>query len=233
MHQFRPLLDDGWMKWLPPSPHKEAILDFLSRARATLIRREDDEAPLVQFEDGGLMELDKIRHDPEVPFYHVADPGRRARGEYRATQYSDVCGSIDELKRVLAEEPERTAKNREYLLSLLEDALYMERRMSARQGQYVEFARELAALAEKTLVVEEQSMEPAVAAAEDLRAALKSDPKCAEPELDRLNELAETIRDVANLQEGRLREHKDLAIEAFRAYEGIKGRRNWGEEGQG
>ena len=230
IHQLRPLPDDDWMRWLPPEPHRGAILEFLSRARATLIPRGEDEAPLVQFEDGGAMELDQIRYDPQIAFYHAADPQRRTRGEYRATQYSDVCGTMDELNRVFAEEPDRIADDPEYLLALLEDALYMIRRMDARQQRYFEFAGQLAALAEKAQAVEEQSAAPAEAGAGALRDVLKADPGGARAQLDRLNELAEQIRDVANRQEARLRDHKAAAIRVFEAYQAIKGRRDWGEE---
>ena len=176
------------------------------------------------------MELDKIRHDPKAYFYHETDPARRTRGEYRATQYSDVCGSVDELKRVLAEEPQRVGQDRQYLLSLLDDALYMTRRMQTRQQQYFEFGRQMAALARDILDVVQQSTEPAEAGAGALRDLFGADENCATTHLDRLNELAEQVRDVANNQEGRLREQKELSIRMLRAYEAIKGRRNWSEE---
>ena len=60
-----------WEKWMPPSPHREAIIDFLKRGRASLIPRGENEAPLMAFEDGGMMELDKVRFSPKRSFYHA------------------------------------------------------------------------------------------------------------------------------------------------------------------
>lgn len=56
-------------RWLPPPPHREAILDFLKQGRASLLPRGEGEAPLVEFEDGGVMELDKVRYSPQRRFY--------------------------------------------------------------------------------------------------------------------------------------------------------------------
>lgn len=60
-----------WEKWLPPSPHREAVIDFLKHGRASLIPRDENEAPLMAFEDGGMMELDKVRFSPERRFYRA------------------------------------------------------------------------------------------------------------------------------------------------------------------
>ncbi len=218
------------MKWLPPSPHREAILDFLTRARCSLIQRGPDESPLVQFEDGGLMELDKIRYDEDRAFYHADEPAKRTRGEYRATQYSDVCGSVDEMKRIFAQEPERIAGDRAYLDALLEDALYMMRRMNLRHEAYLQFAREVADLARRALAVEQESMEPAIQGVDELRRMWDEDPDCARTQLDRLNELAEQVRGVASRQEGKLKQLKDIAIAIYQAYQAVKGQRNWSEE---
>jgi len=205
------------MKWLPPSPHREAILD-------------ENESPLIQFEDGGLMELDKIRYDPDQAFHHAEQPDVRMRGEYRATQYSDVCGAIDELKRVFAEEPHRIAQDRDHLDSLLEDALYAMRRMGLRHQAYFEFGQKVARLARQVLEMAEPSMEPAAQGAEELRRLWDADVECAQTQLERLNKLAEQIRDVGSQKENRLRQQKELAIQIYQAYEAIKGERNWSEE---
>lgn len=230
MHRRQLLPEGDWMNWLPPSPHWEAILDFLERARCTLIERGEDESPLIQFEDGGLMELDKIRYDEDIAFYHADQPDGRVYGEYRATQYSDTCGSVDEMKRIFAEEPQRLAEDRDYLESLLKDALYMMRRMNRRQRACSEFGRQLAELVRQIQQVEEESMAPAHKGAEELRRMWDTNPDCAATELARLNELAEQVRGVGSRQENRLRDHKHLALEVFRAYQTIKGQRNWSEE---
>jgi hypothetical protein len=76
--------------WLPPAPHREKIVDWLKRARATLL--SDEEAaklpvgpqgrePWVQFEDGGVMPLRVVRWNEEVRNFHPmgADPNPRGR----------------------------------------------------------------------------------------------------------------------------------------------------------
>ena len=47
--------------WLPPSPHREAVLDVLSDGRAHLVERGHRVPPLLVFEDGGAMELPSAR----------------------------------------------------------------------------------------------------------------------------------------------------------------------------
>jgi hypothetical protein len=76
--------------WLPPSPHREVIVDWLSRGRAALLTEEEasrfppgpqGREPLVQFEDGGVMPLRVVRWSDEVNnFYPLgATPHPRGR----------------------------------------------------------------------------------------------------------------------------------------------------------
>ena len=176
------------------------------------------------------MELDKIRYDGDIAFYHADQPDGRMHGEYRATQYGEVCGSVDELKRIFAEEPQRIAEDRDYLESLLKDALYKLGRMNTRQQAYFEFRQQLAELVRQIQQVEEESMEPAREGADELRRMWDANPDCAATELERLTELAEQVSDAATRQENRLRDHKRLAMKVFCAYQTIKGQRNWSEE---
>jgi hypothetical protein len=76
--------------WLPPAPHREKIVDWLKRARATLLSDAQVAAlpvgpqgrePWVQFEDGGVMPLRVVRWNEEVRNFHPmdADPNPRGR----------------------------------------------------------------------------------------------------------------------------------------------------------
>jgi hypothetical protein len=76
--------------WLPPSPHREVIVDWLKRGRAALLTEEEasrfppgpqGREPLVQFEDGGVMPLRVVRWSDEVSnFYPLgATPHPRGR----------------------------------------------------------------------------------------------------------------------------------------------------------
>jgi hypothetical protein len=91
----RPATEDeipSWIPqgWLPPAPHREKIVDWLKRSRATLL--SDEEAaklpvgpqgrePWVQFEDGGVMPLRVVRWNEEVRNFHPmgTDPNPRGR----------------------------------------------------------------------------------------------------------------------------------------------------------
>ena len=76
--------------WLPPSPHREQIVDWLTRGRAALLTDEEvaklpvgpqGREPWVQFEDGGVMPLRVVRWDDVVRnFYPLGhDPHPRSR----------------------------------------------------------------------------------------------------------------------------------------------------------
>jgi hypothetical protein len=66
-----------WARWLPPSPHRERIVRYLRAGRANLVLDGviPGDAPLVQFEDGGVMPLPLVRWSPEVEsFYPEGSP---------------------------------------------------------------------------------------------------------------------------------------------------------------
>jgi hypothetical protein len=76
--------------WLPPSPHREQIVDWLVRGRAALLADEEvaklpvgpqGREPWVQFEDGGVMPLRVVRWDDAVRNFHPLgqDPHPRGR----------------------------------------------------------------------------------------------------------------------------------------------------------
>ena len=219
-----------WAKWLPPSPHREAIIDFIARGRASIVQGAPDQPPLLMFEDGGSMELSKVRCCEKEPFYHADRPDKRVRADYRATQYSDVCGTMDELKRIIAEEPERVRREPDYVQSLIDVARHMTGRMYRRQREYNNLAQRLGELHRQMAEVPVQDRAPADEGLDEIERLLRADPGCAEAQKERLDELAEQVRAVANGQEGRLREHKAVALAVYRAYLDIKGARDWTNE---
>lgn len=82
--------------WLPPPPHKELIVDWLKRGRATLLSDEETaglpagpqgKEPWVQFEDGGVMPLRVVRWDAGVRNFHPLGIAPHPRGAlYRKRQ---------------------------------------------------------------------------------------------------------------------------------------------------
>ncbi|MFQ6133098.1 MAG: hypothetical protein ACE5R4_13740 [Armatimonadota bacterium] len=222
--------DSGWEAWLPPHPHSDAVRDFLRRGRASIVAQGPDEAPLLAFEDGGVMELPKVRYDEKRSFYHAEDPEKRPRAEFRATQYSDVCGSMDEIKRVVAEEPERAQDDPGYLPSLLEDTRYMIGRMYRRQEEYGAFLERLSELCQRLAAIPVVEREPAEAAAAELERMLSGSPALAAHQRERVEALAEQVRAVAQAQEDRLRDQKEVALLVGKAYRDCRGGRSWAED---
>ena len=75
--------------WLPPSPHREVIVDWLGRGRAALLTEEEasrfppgpqGREPLVQFEDGGVMPLRVVRWSEEVNNFYPLGAAPHPRG---------------------------------------------------------------------------------------------------------------------------------------------------------
>ena len=145
----------------------------------------------------------------------------------RRTRFSDVCGTIDELKRLLHDEPEGSAAQPQVLEDLIDDALFMEARMEARLRQYQVFREQVIAIAEQLGDLSESRRQEAVAQAAPLKGALgKGRPLTA---AERANAVAraEAIRAVAQHLEDTLGRYKTLALTLERAYRAIQGNRSW------
>ena len=95
-----------WEQWLPPEPHRTAVVEFVARGRASIVQPDADRPPLLMYEDGGSMVLPLVRYGGREPFYSAERPEIDDSGERRNTKYSDVCGSVDEFKRHVADGPE-------------------------------------------------------------------------------------------------------------------------------
>ncbi len=66
-------LERQYQAWLPPGPHKEKILEFLVKSRAYVIEASrPGEQPTIQFEDGGLIPMSKVRWDPDIENFYPA-----------------------------------------------------------------------------------------------------------------------------------------------------------------
>ena len=213
-------------RWLPPSPHREEVLKFLERGRAHIEERGHNVPPLLVFEDGGVMELPLARYD-----------GRNfspATGETsaRQTSYYDVCGTIDELKKQLKENPEQAQSDPARLFELIDDACYMLSRMQRRREKYREFAEAVQSVSERLSQIGGPRTEDAFEKAEGLRDFFRNSPEKVTEKLRDLYDMAEGIRKVANRMEKEvLYAYRDLAIELGELYAQIKGSRKW-EKGE-
>src|SRR6476646_8470613 len=98
----------------------------------------------------------------------------------RETRFSDVCGTVDELKRVLNEEPEAGARDAGRLVGFVEDCAAM----LARMGE-----------------IEDSRRSSALAVAEDMAQRLREGRALTAEEVARLSDQAEQVRGVAGEME--------------------------------
>lgn len=148
--------------------------------------------------------------------------------KYRQTKFSDVCGSMDELKRLLYEEKDKIFKNPKiHLEPLLEDALFMLSRMDSRLKEYKKSTEEICKYTKLMEEVGEANLEKAQKSAEVIQKQAKLIKDSEETEIKKLDEAAESIRSVASDLEGKLRVYKDLALGIYTLVIKIKGNRNW------
>ena len=145
----------------------------------------------------------------------------------RQTRFRDVCGSIDELKRVLYEEPELAAQKPHALESLVDDALYMLGRMEQRLADYERFRSAVCELAAELPLIEGSCRAEALAVAPLLREQLPRGVPLT-PELrEAAVASAEAIRDVAQDIENKMSRYKTLALALEQAYRAVRGSRSW------
>lgn len=143
----------------------------------------------------------------------------------RRTRFSDVCGSIDELKRTLHEEPD--VATAEALHSLIDDTLFMEARMEVRLGEYEQFREHVSTIAARLHAIERSRRKEALALAPKLRALVGQGRALTDTERTDAIGLAEAIRQVAQDLEDNLGRYKTLALALERAYRDVRGSRPW------
>lgn len=218
---------EQWGDWLPPDPHRQWVLDQTVKGRASIVQPKPDEPPLMLYEDGGSMVLPDVRWAGEGRPWSAGDPVIDETGERRNTKYYDVCSSVDEFKEHVATGPEKLAEERENIDRLFEDIRHMIDRMYRRQRDYTRFSdclAEILAELEAVEIVDRASSDEGLAEIERMLDAGEG------AQSERLNELAEQVRDVASRQEARLREHKAAALKLLEAYREVKGPRDWSED---
>lgn len=205
-------------RWFPPSPHKEAVLEFLNKGRAHIEERGHNMPPLLVFEDGGVMELPRVRYKDGQFFPDESSPVSRQ------TNYNDVCGTINEFKNILENQPEKT----ERLFELLDDVCYLLSRMQRRRENYKQAVEAVGSVYERLKEIKGPDVIDAYQKAEELKSFISAKPSQIKEKLDELFTLAEGIRDVANhMEQEALYPYRDLFIELGKIYFQIKGSRAW------
>ena len=164
---------------------------------------------------------DHAQSSGEDPADETAEPASRT------TRFYDVCGSLDELKRALYEEPEAAADWPKALESLVEDALFMLARMERRLDEYGPFREEVAAMAAELQQIPGSRRPEALVEGPALVAFLRRGRQLSPDERAAAFARIEAIRSVANDLEQALYRHKALALALARAYRAVRGKRSW------
>lgn len=215
---------DETNRWLPPSPHREAVLEQIRCGRVHIEERGHGEPPLLVFQDGGILELPRARaKENRVDFWQA--PAEAAAT--RQTKYCDICGSTDELKQLMAEQPELADSAPEEMLKLLDDMDYMLERLAKRRTRYEAFVEAVRSALEKVDEVKVADHDAAARESEALRRVIGQGAEAVRARIDEMHERAERYRDVANAAERVVRGHKDIAIGIGKRYRQIKGARSW------
>ena len=214
-------------RWLPPSPHREEILRRIDAGQCHIQERGHNMPPLLVFEDGGVIELPKVRYRMTRRGMHlVADDQTAAEG---VTTFGDVCGTVDELKGILKEKPALAASDPDHFDRLLGDASYMISRMHRRCEAYSKFAEGISEIADRMKRTRGPATLPGEEKAEALKQIIRSKPESVPSRLEEINDLAEGIRYVAEKLENTLAIYKKCAIEVGQLFESIRGGRKWEE----
>ncbi len=212
---------DEWASspWMPPSPHREAVLERLAKGRAHIEERGHGKPPLLVHEDGGVLELHKARIGSwDLYSEDVADAPEGS------TKHVDVCGTIDEIEKWLKEDREGAQTDPARLEALLTHALYMCGRMQRRWAAYRAFAEAVASVGERLQGVAGPDCGGLEASAAGVRDA------AAHSDYEQTTAHAEAIRDVANALEKTLRQYREAATDLAAFYEGIRGARDWSRD---
>ena len=218
---------DRWGEWLPPHPHRRWVLDQVVMGRATIIHPDADAPPLLLYEDGGSMVLPQVRWAGEGRPWSAGAPVIDPSGARRNPKYYDVCSSVDEFKEHVAAGPEKLAEERENIARLFDDIRHMIGRMYRRQREYTQFADRLSEIIAQLQAIEIVGRAPSDDGIAELERMLEAGETS---DVERLNALAEQVRDVASRQEARLREHKAAALAVLEAYREVKGPRDWSQD---
>jgi len=146
----------------------------------------------------------------------------------RQTLFSDVCGTMDELKRLHHEENRRLERDPAGIISpLLQDAEFMLGGMGVRLERYDRFRSDVRSLLEQSQQTEPVATKKADDALDFLKKLVAAPDEYTAADVEAINRAAEEIRAVATEQEHRLRAHKELALKLYEVFMDVKGGRPW------
>jgi len=146
----------------------------------------------------------------------------------RQTRFSDVCGTMDELKRLHYEEFEQVVEDPpSAVMPLLDDAEYMLTRMQQRISEYDDYRARVRSALQRLDAEPSTDTEPAGQAIALLGELSRSADRYGATDVGKIGEAAEAIRSVAGSLEHELRGRMELAMELNRLFVEIKRDRPW------
>ncbi|MFO7698760.1 MAG: hypothetical protein R6X16_16620 [Anaerolineae bacterium] len=215
-------MTDSDNRWMPPSPHREKILEEIASGAAHIVERGHNVPPLLVFEDGGMIELPRVRlAETRRGMNLVAADEPESRGE---TRYYDVCGTVDE---ILGQVREGKALDRAELSALVGDIQYMLERMSRRSAQYAAFFDGVGALVQAVQALERPAFTSAGQRLDTLNASLAALVEGRSSNAEAVTERAEYVRALAQASEDYLALCKSAAIRIGALFDDVRGGRSW------
>ncbi|HOX38370.1 MAG TPA: hypothetical protein PL033_10325 [Candidatus Brocadiia bacterium] len=208
-------------RWLPPEPHRSAVLREIARGQAHIVERGHNEPPLLIWEDGGEMVLPTVRH---VDGSYVSDSSASAD---RQTVFHDICSNVNRLNELFERGEPLSDEEIAHCMQMLDDMEYMFDRMKRRRARYSEFARKVMKIAKSLEAREKSDYAGAKRNLQRLRKEISGKPGEIPKTGRRLHEIAEKSRDVANHSEDMLRFYRDDAIRLKWLFDDVRGARNW------
>lgn len=212
-------------RWLPPAPHIDRVIEKVLKGSAHIEKRGHHEAPLLVFEDGGVIELPNVRYEMTARGMELVSSQESV--ETGLTKFTDVCGCVDYMKGVLRDDPAAARRDPRIFDRLLDDALYMIDRMEKREAAYRKFVADV--ILACVDVPRGASPEAAASAVQEIKTLLRGHPNDVAKHVDLLNQLAEDIRSVADGQEKCLAAFRQLAMNIGALYNEVRGARRWDE----
>jgi hypothetical protein len=149
--------------------------------------------------------------------------------QMRETRFSDVCGTVDELKRLMSEEPE-AGSQADRLVGFVEDCVYMIGRMDLRLREFQRLRDEVAQLSQQMLAIPDSRSPYAEQVAATMVSRLRQGRVLSTEEAAALSEQAEEVRGVAGEQEQLLRRFKEACMGLGALCRAIEGNRGWGRD---
>lgn len=145
----------------------------------------------------------------------------------RMTKFSDVCGTVDEMKRLLHEEPQTLTSQPALAGELLEDITAMLERMDLRLRVYQQCRDSIRRISRAMEEVGDSRRAETLPIAETVRGTLTGGRELSAAEVTGVCAQLEMIREVAADLETKLYRYRDLFVELQRTYQAAKGTRDW------